>query len=93
MRLLIIGALEGQLTEATKLAMQGGAKVAHASSIDLPEGAEMQGSEIAGDRLIVRVALPDHGVEFLLFDLRNGTRVGAIEIRRPSAAAEAEAKP
>jgi two-component system response regulator FlrC len=35
MRLLIIGALEGQLSEATKLAMQGGAKVAHASSIDI----------------------------------------------------------
>jgi DNA-binding NtrC family response regulator len=35
MRLLIVGALEGQLTEATKLAMQGGAKVAHASSIEI----------------------------------------------------------
>jgi DNA-binding NtrC family response regulator len=35
MRLLIIGALEGQLSEATKLAMQGGAKVAHAASIDI----------------------------------------------------------
>ncbi|MCF4099758.1 sigma-54-dependent transcriptional regulator FlbD [Maritalea mediterranea] len=35
MRLLIIGALEGQLSEATKLAMQGGAKVAHAESIDV----------------------------------------------------------
>ena len=35
MRLLIIGALEGQLSEATKLAMQGGAKVAHASTIEI----------------------------------------------------------
>ncbi|UJQ94095.1 sigma-54-dependent transcriptional regulator FlbD [Mariluticola halotolerans] len=35
MRLLIIGALEGQLTQATKLAMQGGAKVAQASSIEI----------------------------------------------------------
>ncbi|MEO6012582.1 MAG: sigma-54 dependent transcriptional regulator [Devosia sp.] len=35
MRLLIVGALEGQLSEATKLAMQGGAKVAHASSIEI----------------------------------------------------------
>jgi len=35
MRLLIIGALEGQLSEATKLAMQGGAKVQHASTIDI----------------------------------------------------------
>ena len=35
MRLLIIGALEGQLTQATKLAMDGGAKVAHAPSIEI----------------------------------------------------------
>ncbi|AVX03429.1 sigma-54-dependent transcriptional regulator [Maritalea myrionectae] len=35
MRLLIIGALEGQLSEATKLAMEGGAKVAHADSIEV----------------------------------------------------------
>lgn len=35
MRLLIIGTLEGQLTLATKMAMDGGAKVAHASSIDI----------------------------------------------------------
>jgi DNA-binding NtrC family response regulator len=35
MRLLIIGALEGQLSQATKLAMDGGAKVAHAPSIEI----------------------------------------------------------
>jgi two-component system, response regulator FlrC len=35
MRLLIVGALEGQLTTATKLAMEGGAKVAHAASTDI----------------------------------------------------------
>jgi len=35
MRLLIVGPLEGQLTEATKLAMEGGAKVAHAPSIEI----------------------------------------------------------
>ena len=35
MRLLIIGALEGQLTQATKLAMDGGAKVAHAASTEI----------------------------------------------------------
>ena len=35
MRLLIVGALEGQLSEATKLAMQGGAKVAHAPSVEI----------------------------------------------------------
>jgi len=35
MRLLIVGPLDGQLSEATKLAMDGGAKVAHAPSVDI----------------------------------------------------------
>ncbi len=35
MRLMIVGALEGQLTAATKLAMDGGAKVAHAPSVEI----------------------------------------------------------
>jgi DNA-binding NtrC family response regulator len=35
MRLLIIGALEGQLSQATKLAMDGGARVAHAADVDI----------------------------------------------------------
>jgi len=35
MRLLIVGALEGQLSEATKLAMEGGARVAHAASVEM----------------------------------------------------------
>lgn len=35
MRLMIVGALEGQLSQATKLAMDGGAKVAHAADIGI----------------------------------------------------------
>ena len=35
MRLMIVGALEGQLSQATKLAMDGGAKVAHAGDIEI----------------------------------------------------------
>jgi two-component system, response regulator FlrC len=35
MRLLIVGALEGQLTEATKIAMATGARVAHAADAEI----------------------------------------------------------
>ncbi|HEY8594583.1 MAG TPA: sigma-54 dependent transcriptional regulator [Devosiaceae bacterium] len=35
MRLLIVGALEGQLSTATRIAMDGGAKVAHAASVEI----------------------------------------------------------
>ena len=34
MRLLIVGTLKGQLTTATKIAMDNGARVTHAESIE-----------------------------------------------------------
>ncbi|KKB12598.1 ATPase AAA [Devosia geojensis] len=53
MRLLIVGALEGQLSEATKLAMQGGAKVAHAPSVEIALAALRAGR--GADLLLVDV--------------------------------------
>ncbi len=53
MRLMIVGALEGQLTEATKLAMQGGAKVAHAENVDVALNALRAGR--GADLLLVDV--------------------------------------
>ncbi len=38
MRLLIVGTLKGQLTTATKIAMDKGASVTHAESIDAGDG-------------------------------------------------------
>ncbi len=55
MRLLIIGTLEGQLTQATKLAMDGGAKVAHASSIDIALASLRSGK--GADLLLVDVMI------------------------------------
>ncbi len=55
MRLLIIGTLEGQLTEATKLAMQGGAKVAHATNIDIALASLRSGK--GADLLLVDVMI------------------------------------
>jgi DNA-binding NtrC family response regulator len=60
MRLLIIGALEGQLSEATKLAMQGGAKVQHASSIDIAMSALRAGR--GADLLFVDVMVDIPGL-------------------------------
>ncbi|MFV2034452.1 MAG: sigma-54 interaction domain-containing protein, partial [Halocynthiibacter sp.] len=53
MRLLIIGALEGQLSEATKLAMDGGAKVAHAPTIEIALASLRKGK--GADLLLVDV--------------------------------------
>ena len=60
MRLLIVGALEGQLSEATKLAMQGGAKVQHASSIDIAMSALRAGR--GADLLFVDVMVDIPGL-------------------------------
>jgi DNA-binding NtrC family response regulator len=55
MRLLIIGALEGQLSEATLMAMNGGAKVAHAPSVEIALAALRAGR--GADLLLVDVAM------------------------------------
>ncbi len=55
MRLLIVGALEGQLSQATKLAMDGGAKVAHAPSIDIAIASLRAGK--GADLLLVDVVM------------------------------------
>ena len=60
MRLLIVGPLEGQLTEATKLAMDGGAKVAHAPSVEIALAALRAGR--GADLLLVDVMMDIAGL-------------------------------
>ena len=60
MRLLIVGALEGQLSEATKMAMNGGAKVAHAPSVEIALAALRAGR--GADLLLVDVVMDIAGL-------------------------------
>jgi DNA-binding NtrC family response regulator len=60
MRLLIVGPLEGQLSEATKLAMDGGAKVAHAPSVEIALAALRAGR--GADLLLVDVVMDIAGL-------------------------------
>src|SRR5215217_3463106 len=55
MRLLIVGTLKGQLTTATKIAMDNGASVTHAESID--QALNVLRSGRGADLLMVDVAL------------------------------------
>ena len=55
MRLLIIGTLEGQLTAATKIAMDKGASVTHASNVD--QALAVLRSGRGADLLMVDVAV------------------------------------
>src|SRR5690554_4730705 len=60
MRLLIVGALEGQLSTATKMAMNGGAKVAHAPSVEIALAALRAGR--GADLLLVDVVMDIAGL-------------------------------
>jgi DNA-binding NtrC family response regulator len=60
MRLLIVGALEGQLSTATKLAMDGGAKVAHAPSVEIALASLRAGR--GADLLLVDVMMDISGL-------------------------------
>jgi hypothetical protein len=58
--------------------------------IDLPPGARVESSEVAGDRLVLRLAMPDGGGRLLIFDLRSAASIGTIELRPGGASGEAK---
>jgi hypothetical protein len=49
--------------------------------VDLPLGAHIAASKLSGDRLMVRVTLPDGAEEVRLFDARTGTAIAIIAAR------------
>ncbi|WP_127142373.1 sigma-54 interaction domain-containing protein [Pelagibacterium montanilacus] len=55
MRLLIVGSLDGQLSQATRMAMDGGARVAHASTLEIALATLRSGK--GADLLLVDVML------------------------------------
>ncbi len=51
------------------------------ATVALPEGAKVVSTEIVGDRLLLRAALAEGGEQLILLDLRNGERLGMVEVR------------
>ena len=85
MRLLIVGTLKGQLTTATKLAMDKGATVTHAESIE--QALAVLRSGRGADLLMVDVALD-------IRDLVHGSTPSASTCRSsPAASATTRAPP
>jgi hypothetical protein len=83
---LVLGTVALVIAIATRVNHPPSVPGSAASEIDLPAGARVSGSETSGDRLVVRVALPDGGDELLIFNLTTGARVAAIILRpKPSA--------
>ncbi|KQN75129.1 MULTISPECIES: sigma-54 dependent transcriptional regulator [unclassified Devosia] len=85
MRLLIVGTLEGQLSQATKMAMDGGAKVAHAPGIEIAMAALRTGR--GADLLLVDVMMDIAGLIAALEAERIAIPVVACGVETNAAAA------
>ncbi len=53
------------------------------SAFDLPAGATIRAADVAGERLLLRIALADGGERILILDIGSGARLGTIELRAP----------
>jgi two-component system response regulator FlrC len=90
MRLLIVGTLKGQLTTATKIAMDRGASVTHAESIDQAlavlrsgRGADLMMVEVALDiaDLVAKLELEHIHVPIVACGIENNARAAVAAIR------------
>ncbi len=47
----------------------------------LPSGATVQGTDLDGDTMLVRLAMPDGGVQIMVFRLSDGRQIGTIDLQ------------
>jgi len=66
---------------ATKLG--GGTGGGYADKLTLPQGAKVLDMAASGDRLVLRVALPDASQRILVVDITRGRQIGALELVQP----------
>jgi hypothetical protein len=52
-----------------------------ASTLDLPAGATVASVDVAGELLVLKIALPDGRQQIVVVDIRNGARLGTIELQ------------
>lgn len=70
-------------------ALDSGARAVAATEVVLPAGARVVTTEMAGDRLLVRLTLPQGGEQLLVFNLSTGAHIATIALQSAGAAAEA----
>jgi hypothetical protein len=51
------------------------------TTLDLPAGATVASIDVAGERLVLKLALPDGRQQIVIVDIRNGARLGTIELQ------------
>lgn len=47
----------------------------------LPSGATVQGTDLDGDTMLVRLGMPDGGVQIMVFRLSDGRQIGTIDLQ------------
>jgi hypothetical protein len=81
--LIVVGIAAIIYGVATRLDLKSGASAPVAGRIALPAGGKIVDMTAAGDRLVLRVALPDATERLLVVDLAHGRQIGALELVRP----------
>ena len=79
--LTLLGAIiAGRLAHRQPTTTAASAPAFAAPAIDLPAGATVERMTIAGDRLVLDMALPGGNRELILIDLGTGRRLGTIPL-------------
>jgi len=47
----------------------------------LPSGATVQGTDLDGDTMLVRLGMPDGSVQIMVFRLSDGRQIGTIDLQ------------
>ena len=51
------------------------------STVEIPRGAEVVATEVAGERLILHVRLENGDLRFIVVNLSTGKEIGSVDIR------------
>jgi hypothetical protein len=78
--LLVAGTVAMVAAVASRLNHPPPPAAALTNDIALPAGAKIAGTEISGDRLVVRIARADGGEDVLIFNLATGARTASISL-------------
>ncbi len=78
-----MGILVYGLTSQYEPAADGGDAAAAFGTIraTLPSGATVQGTDLDGDTMLVRLGLPDGSVQIMVFRLSDGRQIGTIDLQ------------
>ncbi len=78
---IVVGFAVVMATIAGRFAKSGAIRPFTAEAIRVPKGARVRAMTAEGNRLILRLSLPEGGQQILILDLATGARLGAIALK------------